>query len=69
MIAGTQYEKEEQPFLLGNIITRSRPRGIIAWLQARVTNLAPIGYEDETGFHYGVQSDSIPCVSASDENA
>jgi len=33
--------------------------GVLAWLVSLVAvHFAPVGYEDESGFHYGVESGS-----------
>lgn len=56
MIADTHFEKEAQHFLPRNVIARFRPGGIKAWLHAKAAQHAPVGYEDETGFHYGVKT-------------
>ena len=66
MIADTHFEKAEQPFLLRNVIARFRPGGFMAWLHAKVAKHAPAGYEDETGFHFGVKTASDASVQASD---
>lgn len=38
------------------LMTRKRPTGLNRWVKlwrALVDWIAPLGYEDETGFHYG----------------
>jgi hypothetical protein len=41
-----------------------RPSGIRAKLNNVVASLVPVGYEDETGFHYGVKAAPVPFVPA-----
>jgi hypothetical protein len=56
MTFGTHCAKKEQVFLPGNAGAWSREGGLMARLQAAIETLVPLGYEDETGFHF--QEDS-----------
>jgi len=35
----------------------SSPMGILAWLKSALKIEIPVGYQDETGFHTGVQAE------------
>jgi hypothetical protein len=56
MIVGSPYAKKEHVFLAGDAGARPHWRGISARLrsatQAALADQAPLGYEDETGFHF-----------------
>jgi hypothetical protein len=56
MIVGSPYAKKEHVFLAGDAAGRFRWRGLSARLrgamQAVVADHAPLGCEDETGFHF-----------------
>jgi len=60
MIIGSHYGKEGQAFLPGNAAAWLRGCGLMARLhraiQAGIEILAPMGYQDETGFHFGVEA-------------
>jgi hypothetical protein len=38
-------------------------RSIFSAWRALINNLVPIGYEDETGFHYGGRSEPADCLN------
>lgn len=41
---------------------------VVAWLVGLVAvHFAPVGYEDETGFHYGVEGRGIEAAPAAPE--
>jgi hypothetical protein len=50
----------KRPLTFGGIITAAHEAWfsvrIIAKLRAAIASQAPVGYEDETGFHYGVKA-------------
>jgi hypothetical protein len=51
MTFGSHSTKREQSFLLGNVVARPRWSRLAARLRAAIEAKAPLGYEDETGFH------------------
>jgi hypothetical protein len=65
MIIGIHIAKKGQLFLPGNAAAWSRCCELMAGLrraiQAAVQTHAPLGYENETGFHFGVEA--LPFLS------
>jgi hypothetical protein len=53
MTIGSHSTRREQGFLLGDVVARPRWNRLVARLQAVIEAEAPLGYEDETGFHFG----------------
>ncbi len=49
---GSHTTKKGQGFLLGNGVARRRWNRLAARLRAAIEAEAPLGYEDETGFHF-----------------
>jgi hypothetical protein len=64
MIAETHHENEEQPVLLRHVIDWLRSCGIMVHLRNTVAAQIPVGYQDETGFHLGVQAADVSAVPA-----
>jgi len=66
MIAGSHCAKRGRAFLPGNAASCSVWDRLMARLRtatrAAVATYAPLGYEDETGFHFGMEP---PCPPAS----
>ena len=52
MTIGSHSAKKEQGFLLRSVAGRFRWNRLAARLQAVIEAEAPLGYEDETGFHF-----------------
>jgi hypothetical protein len=65
MIIGIHIAKKGQPFLPGNAAAWSRWCELMARLrraiEAAVQTHAPLGYQNETGFHFGVEA--LPFLS------
>ena len=59
-IRGTQRKLTRAPVIPA--ASRRARRGIGARLIAALAALAPLGYEDETGFHYGTQPHPYPVL-------
>jgi len=59
MTAGSHCAKAKQPFRFGRVAAGIRRAGFTARLRAAPAALAPVGYEDETGFHLGVKTPSF----------
>lgn len=64
MIAGSHCAKKGQAFLPENVASCSVWARLMARLrtstQAAIATHAPLGYEDETGFHLGVEPPRPP---------
>ena len=60
MIPVSHCAKNEQVFLPGNAVAGLRWHGLRARLhgaiQSAITAHLPLGYEDETGFHFAVET-------------
>jgi hypothetical protein len=59
MSAGSHYAVGRKPFLLGKSGPWLRWSLLTAQLRAGLAALAPVGYEDETGFQFGVKTASF----------
>jgi hypothetical protein len=55
MAAGSHRIRRCRTLLTRTIVALIRGKGIIATLRATISAQIPVGYEDETGFHIGME--------------
>jgi hypothetical protein len=66
MNAERHAAERKQSHLLRHIAVCFRWDGLLARLDAAVATLAPLGYQDETGFHFGMEYCLIPLPAGLD---
>ena len=59
MIAERHYHGEDPAYLPGKIMAWLRRHGLKNRLHSTIAQHIPIGYEDETGFHLGMEEPSV----------
>ena len=66
MIGHDHHAKMTQVSLLKSVIAWFRPHELLARLHNKIATQMPVGYEDEAGFHIGMETASVYSVPASD---
>jgi hypothetical protein len=66
MSGDAHHEDEVRTFPFSNPIARLRRPGILAKLRQKVADHVPVRYEDESGFHFGMDEASFCAMPDSD---